>query len=409
MKIITNVTFTLQTDLAGFEQNVSGLLYAPKSTDNERHGPQHDAFLWLADANVNEPALRYLIEQGYDADRIDFVPYSSKTNWALNYPCIVPSMECDANGTLIAYSADPQQVPTSHPLDVKLSSSAKSKKRKRGGPRFHKTVILPNDSRDELHIQVYKYFQWLLHKLNENQSTTNGRLKLSEYGLSALAVQSLLSTMETHFPICKSDSESVNEVFRDEYVPLLEHVIEGELGQLTDERLEKTDPSPYHGQWYNFDEMLAKLQDFKQRNGHCNVPCRYKDDRRLGKWVSKLRQKKTELSKKGEEYETPKRTLTSRTLTQERIDRLTAMGFEWRIKTTPLVPWEVRYEELIEFYNTHGKWPSRKNDGAIGVWAHNQRNLFTMKDAHFMEERFAKLDVIVSWLSLFGCLTYHLS
>ena len=402
MKSITNLTFTLQSDLGG-DPTVSGMLHAPKPNNNERDGPQHDAFLWLADSTVNEPAMRHLIEQGYDAERIVFIPYSSKNNWAQNYPFIVPSMECDANGTLRAYqptgtaSADPDvQANTLPPGETKPPSSTSTKRRKRGGLRFHKSVSLPNDVRDELHIQIYKYFQWLLHKLNENQSTTNGRLKLSECGFSAFATQALLSTMESNFPVCKSLSGSVSEVLGDEYVPLLEHAIEGELGQLTDERLNKSDPSPYHGQWYDFDEMFAKLQDYKQQHGHCNVPCRYKEDRRLGKWVSKLRQKKTELSKKGEEYETPKRMLTSRTLTQERMDQLTAMGFEWKIKTTTLVPWEVRYEQLIDFYNTHGKWPSRKKDGAIGVWAHNQRNMFTRRDANFMEERFAKLDAIVS-------------
>ena len=176
------------------------------------------------------------------------------------------------------------------------------------------------------------------------------------------------------------------------------------------------------------------------QKGHCNVPSRYAEDRRLGKWVQKLREKKTELDKKGLDFELPKGKLTGRTLTKERIDKLDSLGFEWRIKTKPRVSWDERFEELVQFYNMNGRWPSRSTDGEIGTWTHNQvcacasvllvyalwfvldiimtmsgrygadlvllvsqhnivlvtlqRNLHTKKDKHFMVERFTKLEAI---------------
>lgn len=148
--------------------------------------------------------------------------------------------------------------------------------------------------------------------------------------------------------------------------------LEDQLGALTDARLAKPQPEPYHSQWYDFDKMYAKLQVYKSQHGNCNVPSRYSEDRRLGKWVQKLREKKTELEKKGLEYEAPKSKLTGRTLTKERIAQLDSLSFEWRLKTKPRVPWETRYEELIQFYHTHGRWPSRSADGELGTWTHNQ-------------------------------------
>ena len=64
-----------------------------------------------------------------------------------------------------------------------------------------------------------------------------------------------------------------------------------------------------------------------------------------------------------------------------------------------LVSWEVRYQELIAFYQEHGGWPS-KRQGALGSWVHTQRNAYAnaKKNEGFrdpvMLERFQKLNEI---------------
>jgi hypothetical protein len=406
MNIVTNVTLTLQTDCGDGQLNPSGMLYASKP--NTEHSQLRDALVWLEDAKAEGSAINHLMQLGYDAENIAFIPFSSKENWLKAYPFIVPSLECDGQGTISAFRLGAAPVAdavgsstlalTSSPPKTKSkrsASSPKSRKRKRGGPRVYKLAILTNDLRDELHIQIYKYFHWLLDKLIENEMTFHGRTLLSDSKLSALGVQSIISTLESSLPIVKTLSAS-NMVVSDEIIPLLEKSMEDELGALADERLVKTEAEPYQHQWYDFDEMFNKLVEFKRKNGHCNIPNRYKEDRRLGKWVSKLREKRGELDKKEEEYETSnsRGKVTSRTLTKERIEQLDEIGFTWRIKTKPPVPWDTRLRELVEFYQTNGSWPSRKHDGTLGAWVHNQRQMYGRKDKHFMAERFAKLDEI---------------
>jgi hypothetical protein len=174
---------------------------------------------------------------------------------------------------------------------------------------------------------------------------------------------------------------------------LLEQALEDDLGQRADERIVASKPEAYHLQKYDFDQEFQKLVEYKNQHGNCNVPVRYKEDRRLGKWVSKLRERKTDLSKRGEEYEVAK-SVTGRTLLKERVERLNALGFEWRVKTKPTVSWESRFQDLIEYYQTHGRWPLRYKSGSLGHWTHNQRNLYAKKDKYFMGERYHRLNEI---------------
>jgi hypothetical protein len=369
MKIVTNdtITLVLQSDLPENETQThpSGIIHS------NSNGVIRDTFLWVSDLTFIQSATNHLIEQGYTDQDLVFIPFSSKENWIKSYPFLTPSLECDDNGTVGAF-----QPPT-------------PPKRKRGGTRMHKSVVLTNDLRDELHIQIYRYFHWLLPLVSDNQSTHYGRRLLQESGLSILGVQSMLSTIESIFPMVKSLPSNDDDVS-----PILEHKIEDELGMLADQRLQKTQPDAY--QSYDYDEMFEKLKEFKQQNGHCKVPHRYKEDTRLAKWVNKIREKKTALGKKGVDYEIPKpkRKLTSCILTKERVDQLNEIGFVWRVNLKPSVSWDTRYHELIEYYQTNGSWPPKKKGGSLGAWAHNQRNLYSRKDKHFMLEKASKLDAI---------------
>jgi len=43
--------------------------------------------------------------------------------------------------------------------------------------------------------------------------------------------------------------------------------------------------------------MYEELRKFKEREGHCNVPYNYSDNPKLGRWVMKLRAKRSKISK----------------------------------------------------------------------------------------------------------------
>lgn len=336
-----------------------------------------------------QPAVDNLVAGGYNADSMVYIPFSSKENYAKAYPFLTPSYECFDRGLMRIYQQP--VVATAATILVPLTKPSTNKKRKRSGPRINKDAILTNDMRDELHIQIYNYFQWLLHLLNENTTTQSGRKLMRHCNLSVLGVQSILSTMES---IIVSDIATANA--SSDCFPLLEQVIEEELGQQSDIRLQKSHaPKVLQGQHYNYDEMIAKLEEFKQQKGHCNVPRGYKDNSRLSEWVRRLREKKSELSKRGQDYETPlpNHKLSSRTLTKERIDQLEILGFVWSLKTKPNVPWETRFQELLDYYSQHGTWPTRK-DGSLGWWVSDQRKYWYQKDKHFMAKRFAMLDEI---------------
>lgn len=67
-----------------------------------------------------------------------------------------------------------------------------------------------------------------------------------------------------------------------------------------------------------FAASLRLLQEFKNKNGHCRVPYRFRDNPTLGQWVSTQRK----------EFKKLKHGKPSR-LSKERIEALEALSFEW--------------------------------------------------------------------------------
>ncbi|KAL3801964.1 hypothetical protein HJC23_010308 [Cyclotella cryptica] len=402
MKTVMTSTFTVRTDVphSSAKTHPSGILHASQPDIVDLR--QKHVFVWISDLNFIQSAVHHLSKLHYKEENLVFIPFSSKQNWLNSYPYAIPSLDCDDKGNIVycqtASAAAPNTERSQSITAVAKTSTSHPAKKKRGGPRITKSAVLTNDLRDELHIQIYNYFRWLLDQLNKLQLTSHGRVLASECGSTALGVRSILSTLESVFGVVKSQATSTDDtvVLTINDVPLLEQALEEELGQKADERLDLPEPEAFHYQKYDFDELFEKLVEYRKQNGHCNVPIRYKDDRRLGKWISKLREKKRELSKSGEEYEPakPSEKLTGRTLTRDRIERLDSIGFQWRVRTKPTVCWESRFQELISFYKNHGRWPLRWKSGSLGQWTHNQRNLYAKRDKYFMNERFSRLEEI---------------
>ena len=92
-------------------------------------------------------------------------------------------------------------------------------------------------------------------------------------------------------------------------------------GLLTKERCDQLEAIGFLSRGQSFQdrwvEMFKRLQAYQQEhNGTCNVPFKYPQDPKLGKWVSMQRQR----YKKG-------------LLAKERCEQLNAIGFEWRSST----------------------------------------------------------------------------
>ncbi len=66
----------------------------------------------------------------------------------------------------------------------------------------------------------------------------------------------------------------------------------------------------------NWEEMFQALVAFKKDKGHCRVPAKWSENPQLGTWVG-----------------TRRRDFRKGRLSEERVARLEALGFEWdRIK-----------------------------------------------------------------------------
>jgi len=68
-------------------------------------------------------------------------------------------------------------------------------------------------------------------------------------------------------------------------------------------------------------------------------------------------------------------------LSQDRMDRLEALGVEWRINP-PEVGWESRFQQLVEYRNLHGNCivpQGYKDNRQLGRWVMKQRTQYTLK------------------------------
>jgi len=91
-----------------------------------------------------------------------------------------------------------------------------------------------------------------------------------------------------------------------------------------------------------FEQKFAKLAQFHEKHGHCNVTTDNSGSKELLNWVNNLRAKRRKSKWSG------------RQLTAEQISRLDQLGFIWSPKEAARVLWSQRVAELRAFIKTHG-------------------------------------------------------
>lgn len=101
-----------------------------------------------------------------------------------------------------------------------------------------------------------------------------------------------------------------------------------------------------------WDQMFDRLVEFKRIHGHCLVPNRYVHDPSLGAWVSTQRRHYKAL--------TSAETGVACPMTPERAGRLASLGFAWATSDPRHVPWETRFQQLLEYKARHGTLPLPK-------------------------------------------------
>ena len=134
-----------------------------------------------------------------------------------------------------------------------------------------------------------------------------------------------------------------------------------------------------------WEEMFARLFQYKDRTGHCNVPAKWEKDLQLGTWIGNQRQRR----KRG-------------SLSADHIQRLDALGFKWGALTTqhsfpppPIAPWDEIFARLVQFKDRFGHcnvplgW---SEDPQLVRWVNWQRQL--RKDGHISADRIERLDAL---------------
>ena len=114
-----------------------------------------------------------------------------------------------------------------------------------------------------------------------------------------------------------------------------------------------------------WDFRFQELLDYKRVHGDCNLPQKYKANPQLGTWVDTQRR--------------------SKTMSEERRKILNSIGFNWKVREPNIsVPWEVHFQQLVEYKPVHGHCNVSTLDQAskqLGIWVYHQgQNKETMSE-----------------------------
>jgi len=202
-RVVEKSYFTFESDLPPQIRSLhpSGILHAFRSTSlpssivaqqpisNAQPQRSEHTFAWISSSLHIESAIQHLEQNGNfnRQQNIVFIPYSNKQNWINVYPHASPSMEVDGAGKVIVYlnyrpypnglselpvSSSVGGVGGGSGLDVKPSATKKKRTSKKN--ILNNSSYLPDAERDELHIEIYNYMNWLHGKLAEIESKEEG-------------------------------------------------------------------------------------------------------------------------------------------------------------------------------------------------------------------------------------------
>lgn len=148
----------------------------------------------------------------------------------------------------------------------------------------------------------------------------------------------------------------------------------------------------------SWEERFQQLLVFKQRHGHCNCPQHWSENKELGVWVNSQRR-----------YHNEKR------MTQDRIDKLEAVGFVWKLRDRFFDrDWDERlislqtYQQEHQDCNVPSPWPE---DPLLSKWVTRAREEYRKynkgKASKLTEERIQQLEEMGFQWDQSSCQTVH--
>jgi len=131
---------------------------------------------------------------------------------------------------------------------------------------------------------------------------------------------------------------------------------------------------------YNWDVKYSTLLRYKEKHGDTLVPCGYKTNNiKLGAWIDSLRTRYKKAN-----------------LSQEKIDKLEAIGFAWYVLQGKKYGWDQKYEMLVRYKEKHGNILVPKGctvEGAnLWSWINAQRTNY--KKNSLSRDKIDKLEAI---------------
>ena len=121
---------------------------------------------------------------------------------------------------------------------------------------------------------------------------------------------------------------------------------------------------------YLWDSMYKLVVNFKEVNGHCNVPRYYSPHPKLGAWVQTQRTQ-YRLANEGKHNN----------MYPERIEKLNALGFDWSPRGRHEIAWDGRIKQLKQFKEQHGTCAVPRDYGEnqqLAHWVANQRRQYIL-------------------------------
>ena len=146
-------------------------------------------------------------------------------------------------------------------------------------------------------------------------------------------------------------------------------------GKLSKEKVDLLDSinfdwDPIETKWQN---MFSQLKEFKKEHGHASPSGANKEFSLLGKWCERQRSSRKK-----------------KILSQEKIDLLDSINFDWDLYETE---WQNKFSQLKEFKKEHGHTsPSSTNKefSLLGKWCEKQRSFHNQ--GKLSQQRFDLLD-----------------
>jgi hypothetical protein len=149
--------------------------------------------------------------------------------------------------------------------------------------------------------------------------------------------------------------------------------LKGETSSLSLPRIKALDSLGFewgsHGSTCSWEDRLSELANYRKIHGHCNVPQKYSENSKLGRWVTAQRQTYS-LHLKGKRSP----------ISLPRIKALENLGFEWCSRGANC-PWEDRISELANYRKVHGHCnvPTKYSGNAkLGTWVASQRKQYSL-------------------------------